>query len=136
MSIFSKIAEEKIQEAMRKGEFDDLPGQGKPLDLEDDSHIPEDLRMAYKILKNAGFVPPELAQAKEITNIRELLENMDDESEKYRQMQKLNLLIAKMNMTPARAAALAGSQNYYEKIVEKTPVRKKTESGLGFAQDG
>ena len=51
------IAEQKIQEALRNGEFDDLPGKGEPLHLEDESGIPEELRLAYKILKNADCLP-------------------------------------------------------------------------------
>jgi hypothetical protein len=56
MGIFSgldQLIEQKIREAMRQGEFDNLPGSGQPLHLEDDSHLPDDLRLAYKILKNA-----------------------------------------------------------------------------------
>lgn len=56
--MFDLIAERKIAEAMERGDFDDLPGAGRPLDLSDDALIPEDLRMAYRILKNAGLVPP------------------------------------------------------------------------------
>lgn len=55
--IFDKLAEERIREAIDRGDFDDLPGKGKPLDLEDDRHLPDDLRLAYKILKNAGCLP-------------------------------------------------------------------------------
>ena len=63
---FEKIVEERIKEAQLKGEFNDLPGSGKPLELEDDSHISEELRIAYKILKNANFLPPEIELKKEI----------------------------------------------------------------------
>ena len=52
MYAFHKIVEKRIKEAEKRGEFDDLPGSGEPLTLEDDSQIPEDLRLAYKILKN------------------------------------------------------------------------------------
>ena len=51
-SAIQYIAEKRIAEAMDKGEFDNLPGRGKPLEIEDLSAVPEDLRMAYKILKN------------------------------------------------------------------------------------
>jgi hypothetical protein len=54
------IAEKKITEALEKGEFDDLPGRGRPLDLQEDPLVPEDLRMAYRILRNAGYVPEEV----------------------------------------------------------------------------
>lgn len=58
--MFDLIAERKIAEAIARGELDDLPGAGRPLDLTDDALIPEELRMAYRILKNAGYVPPEV----------------------------------------------------------------------------
>lgn len=54
--MFDLIAERKIAEAFARGEFDDLPGAGRSLELDDDTLVPEDLRAAYRILKNAGFV--------------------------------------------------------------------------------
>lgn len=63
MHLFELVAERKIEEAVSRGELDDLPGQGQPLDLEEDPLIPEDLRLAYRILKNAGYVPPEVQSA-------------------------------------------------------------------------
>ena len=58
------IAEQRIAEAIANGDFDDLPGSGKPLELDDDSLLPEELRLAYRILKNAGFVPQEIESLK------------------------------------------------------------------------
>ena len=55
---------------MAKGEFDDLPGKGKPIDLDSYFKTPEDLRMAYHILKDSGYVPPELEMKKEIENLK------------------------------------------------------------------
>jgi hypothetical protein len=55
MALFELLAERKIAEAVSRGELDDLPGAGKPLALDDDALIPEDLRLAYRILKKAGF---------------------------------------------------------------------------------
>ena len=62
---FEKIIEERIRKAQLDGAFDDLPGAGKPLPPED-MNIPEDIRLAYKILKNADCIPPELELRKEI----------------------------------------------------------------------
>lgn len=55
MLIFEILAEKKILEAASRGELDDLPGAGRPLDLDDDALVPEELRMASRILKNAGM---------------------------------------------------------------------------------
>ncbi|PKM79135.1 MAG: hypothetical protein CVU88_07340 [Firmicutes bacterium HGW-Firmicutes-13] len=65
MDIFYKIAEGKIQEAIQEGVFDNLPGKGKPLNLEDMSNVPPELRIGYKILKNAGILPEEFRLKKQ-----------------------------------------------------------------------
>lgn len=80
--------EELIKEAMRKGEFDDLPGKGKPLDLEGYFQSPEELRMGHSILKNAGFVPEEVQLLKDIEAIREELKSCADEGRR-RELSKL-----------------------------------------------
>jgi hypothetical protein len=66
------LVEQKLLEAVSRGEFDDLPGAGRPLALDDDPLIPEDLRLAYRILKNAGFVPPEVETLNEIATLERL----------------------------------------------------------------
>ncbi|AIQ29703.1 molecular chaperone DnaJ [Paenibacillus sp. FSL P4-0081] len=73
MAILSWLAEQRIQEAMRSGEFANLPGHGKPLELEDLSGVPEDLRMSYKIMKNAGLLPEEVSLRAECVTLEELL---------------------------------------------------------------
>jgi len=123
-AVFEKLAEESIREAMKKGEFDDLPGKGRPLALEDDSHLPPDLRMAYKVLKNAGCLPPELELRKEIRSTEALLAAMPDTEEKYRQTKKLNLLIMKLNVTRNVSPLLEEGQRYYAKAAEKVTTRK------------
>ena len=56
MLLFELLAEQKISEAVSRGELDNLPGSGKPLDLDDDALVPEDMRLACRILKNAGYL--------------------------------------------------------------------------------
>jgi hypothetical protein len=60
VSAFDLIAERRIQEALARGEFDNLPGAGRPLELDDEPLVPEEVRAIYRVLKNAGFVPPEV----------------------------------------------------------------------------
>lgn len=117
------IAEQRIAESMRKGEFDNLEGRGKKIVYEDDSMVPEDLRMAYKILKNAGYVPDDFLEEKEIVTATELLAAATDEQERYRQMQKLNYLIMKVNTRRRRPVNLELEQEYYRKVVERVSVR-------------
>ena len=81
MSIESAI-EQKIREAMERGEFDDLAGKGKPLDLDAYFNTPEDLRMAYSILKSNDFVPEEVEIFKEIAQLQTKLETTTNEKER------------------------------------------------------
>ena len=77
-----KIIEEKILEAIKNGEFDNLPGAGKPQDLDEYFAAPEDVRVGYSLLKSNKFVPPEVDLLKEIGELREKLTNINDESDK------------------------------------------------------
>ena len=113
---FEKIIEERILQAQRRGEFENLPGTGKPLEIEDDRHIPEDLRLAYKILKNAGCIPPEIELKKEIHQTRELLAAMEDTSQKYRTLTRLNYLILKLNCLRKTSVEREMPQLYIAKL--------------------
>lgn len=65
--------DEHIQDAMRKGQFANLPGAGKPLKLDDDAHVPETMRMANKLMRDNDLVPDWMAQGKELEAEREKL---------------------------------------------------------------
>ncbi|BBB92826.1 MAG TPA: DUF1992 domain-containing protein [Methylomusa anaerophila] len=84
-----KIAEEKILEAIENGELDNLPGKGKPLDLQDCCHIPPELRAGYKILKNAGLLPEEMELQKEIAALEKFIADCQQEDEKESLRKKL-----------------------------------------------
>ena len=71
---FEKIVEERIRKAQNKGEFENLVGSGRPLKFHSDLFVPEELRLAYKILKNADCVPPEIELKKEIEKLKEELQ--------------------------------------------------------------
>ncbi|HSE38232.1 MAG TPA: DUF1992 domain-containing protein, partial [Blastocatellia bacterium] len=81
MSI-EKFIDDQISKAIEAGEFDDLPGKGKPLDLRAYFETPEDLRMAYSILKSNNFVPEEVELLREINALRKSLEASSDEDQK------------------------------------------------------
>ena len=119
MLLSDKIAEARIAEAINRGEFDNLPGAGKPLVLDGDSHIPEDLRVGYRILKNAGFVPPELQLRREIFNVEQLLINVEGASEKNRLLKKLNYLRTRLSVTRGAELNLHVEAAYYEKLQKK-----------------
>ena len=124
LAALERIAEERIREAIQRGEFENIPGSGKPLEFEEDRHVPDDLRLAYKVLKNADCLPPELELKKEIRTAEELLSSLKDEGEKYRQIKKINYLIMKLNTMRQGSVQWEEKQLYYEKMVEKVGVSK------------
>ena len=115
MHALDLIAEQRIAEAIDRGELDDLPGAGRPLALDDDPLVPAELRMAYRILKNAGFVPPDVEARKEAASLRALLAGATDEGERDRARSRLALLELQLE---ARGAALRGS-GYYERVAAR-----------------
>ena len=124
MLLLEKIAEKKIREAIERGEFANLPGAGKPLRLEDDSMIPEDLRVAYKILKNAGCIPPELELRKEIITLRDLLRSIEDEDGKREGIRELNYKLLKLNIIAKRTVNLDDFPEYKDRIYKKLAGRE------------
>ncbi len=116
---FQKIVEERILIAQRKGEFDNLPGAGKPLNLDELAGVPEELRLAYKILKNADCLPPEIELKKEIVKTEDLLASMEDTAEKYKIMKKLNVLIMRLNMARNSSVEFEMPEKYLENLVER-----------------
>ena len=125
MDFFERVAENRILEAIEAGLFDNLPGQGQPLNLENDSHIPPELRMAYKILKNADCLPPELVLRQEILTLQELVASMEDEAEKLLQMRRLNFLMMKLGMMRPVSAQIMEHDLYTPKILEKLETKNK-----------
>jgi Domain of unknown function (DUF1992) len=75
---FSRVAETRIREAIAQGEFENLPGAGKPLDLEEYFSTPEDLRMAFSILKNANCAPAEVELLNEISRLQRAIAETPD----------------------------------------------------------
>ena len=122
---FERIIEDRIRRAQQKGEFENLTGSGKPLVFNDDSHVPEELRLAYKILKNADCLPPEIELKKEIERTEDLLSGMEDTGEKYHYLKKLNFLIMKLNSLRNRSIKFDMPQRYSGKLVERFEVSNK-----------
>ena len=92
---FEKIAEEKIKEAMERGEFDNLPGSGKPLrKLDSYFATPESVRLGYSILNNSGFVPEEVSLLREINILKERVVICTDPEKK----KEINFEIAELQL--------------------------------------
>ena len=94
---FEDLVEQRIKQAQKEGQFDNLEGAHKPLKFEDEN-VPEELRLGHKILKNAGFLPPEVELKKKISQTQQLLdESQMDTPEQQKVRKKLNYLITKLN---------------------------------------
>ncbi|HZV97826.1 MAG TPA: DnaJ family domain-containing protein [Methylophilaceae bacterium] len=117
MHAFESIAEQRISEAVARGEFDHLPGQGQPLNLDEDLLVPQDLRMAYRILKNAGYVPPEVHTLNEIGALERLVQSLDHGAERDRALRKLRLL--SMQLGELRGGSLQLESDYYDRLVQR-----------------
>lgn len=117
MTGFDAIIEARIAEAQSSGAFDDLPGTGRPLDLDDDRMVPEHLRMAYRILKNAGLVPAEIEARKEAAGLRDLIAaSAGDSPARRRALAKLALLEARLEASGRRSPRTAG---YHDLLLDR-----------------
>jgi hypothetical protein len=119
LSYFWRIAEEKIREAQRAGAFDDLPGKGKPLILEDTSWVPEDLRTGYHILKNAHVLPPEAELRKDIHTLEDLLKHVEDEGERRALAKSIQSKIIRLDLLKRRSASATSFREYKRQLVAR-----------------
>lgn len=124
MDFLIRHAENRILEAIEAGLFDDLQGKGKPLKLEDDSHVPPELRMAYKIMKMADCLPPELEMRKEVIRLQDLIASLPDEAEKLKQMRRLNFFMMKLGIMRNSSPFLEEHDLYTPKILERLESKK------------
>lgn len=122
MDMFHIVSEDRIKKAYKDGEFDNLPGYGKPLQLEDLSGIPEELRMAYKLLKNAGYTEEESHLRQEMMTIEDLIKKCDDSHEKENLQKKLNEKLIRFNRLMSNRGVKTNSsvfKNYELKVQNK-----------------
>lgn len=119
MSYFWRIAEERILDAQRAGAFDDLPGKGKPLQLEDLSWVPEELRIGYHILKNAHVLPPEAELLKDIHTLEDLLKHVEDEGQRRALAKSIQFKMIRLDMLKRRSMPLSSLRAYSRKLVDR-----------------
>lgn len=125
MDSLSFIAEQKITQAMQEKDFNSPKWKNKPLPLDDDKFVPDDLKMAYKILKMSGYLPKEIEERKEIKKLEDLIACTEDEHERLKQMKKLNVLLMKMNERRDAPVNISSQSEYYRKVVERITLRSK-----------
>ena len=116
---FHRIVEEKIIEAQKAGAFDNLPGKGKPLELEDIRWVPEDLRVAYHILKNAHVLPPEVELRKEIRTLEDLLKYIEDEGERRATLKSIQWKLIRLDLLKRRSLPLQTVRYYSQKFFQR-----------------
>lgn len=119
MHVFDELVEARIQEALERGDFENLPDAGRQLELEEDPFIPEDMRLACRILKNAGYVPPEMELRRHISAVESELANSEDAASRRRSLKKLELLYMKMDESRQRQANLVLQQEYYDRVLSR-----------------
>ena len=114
---FDAIAERRILDSMERGDFADLPGAGSPLELDHDPLVRPDLRMALRVLKNAGMAPAEAIERKEMAVLEALVAQTQDRDQRTRALQKLALLRTRLGAR--RAQCLVRHQAYAQKVLER-----------------
>lgn len=117
MYLLDQIAEGRIEEAIESGAFDNLPGTGEPLALDDDSMVPEQLRTAYRILKNSGHLPQEITVHSEIRDVESLIGRVQEGAQRAVAVKRLSLLRARLGSE--RCGNLALQDEYYRAVAEK-----------------
>ncbi|WP_045224128.1 DUF1992 domain-containing protein [Methyloterricola oryzae] len=116
MLFLERLAEQKIAEALERGELDDLPGKGKPIPPEEDLHfVPADMRLAFRILKNSGYIPEEVQLLRDIDDLLSLIDTQGIHGEPERK--RLRLLMERLGAQ--RGGNLALADHYFQRISEK-----------------
>jgi len=114
-----RIAEQRIARAIEEGTLKTDGWKNRPLPLDTDSFVPDDLKMAYKILKNSGYVPPEIEIRKEIQKLEDLIIETEDSHQRVKQMKKLDVLMRKIDAMRSKSSSIEHDEAYYRKIVER-----------------
>ena len=119
INALTQIAERRIAQAIEDGTLKTDGWKNRPLPLEDDSFVPDDLKMAYKILKNSGYLPPEIETRKEVQKLEDLIARTEDSHQRLKQMRKLSVLMMKIDAQRNRPSSIEQDDAYYRKLVER-----------------
>jgi hypothetical protein len=117
LDIFDLIAEQRLAEAIARGEFDNLPGAGRPVELDDDSLVAPELRVAYRLLRNAGYVPEEVRLLGELRSAEQLLAMAADDDERAVASARLHYLLGRLGAS--RVLTLRAESQYFEQLLSK-----------------
>ena len=115
MNLLDQVAEARIREAQSQGEFDNLVGSGQPLQLDADELVEPSLRVAYRILKNSGFVPAEVLQRQQIGNLEALLQQVADPAKRKPLIAELLKQLAQLDTT----CCADSRAQYFNKLLDR-----------------
>ena len=121
MKLLDALVEQRIAAAAARGEFDDLPGAGAPQELDDDLLVPEEVRVANRILKNAGFVPPAVEQLRSLRHLQDELNATGEHAARCRLQAKL--LALDMALESLRGEPTVVPREYCRRIAERLSER-------------
>lgn len=124
MKLLDALVEQRIAAAAARGAFDDLPGAGAPLALDDDLMVPEEVRVANRILKNAGFVPPAVEQLRALRDLRDELAATGDPA--ARCLLQARMLALDMALESLRGGPMVLPREYCRRIAERLSERAST----------
>jgi hypothetical protein len=119
MWLIDWLAEMRIAEAMDRGELRDLPGAGRPLELETDPLVPEELRVAHRLLKNAGYLPPELELLRELRDAEELLAMAAEPASRREGHRRLAVLNQRLSLSRGERMDVAAELRYQGRLLER-----------------
>ena len=115
---FERIAEQRILDAIARGELDNLPGAGAPLELDDDALVPQEMRLAFRVLRNAGYVPEEVRLRREISDLESIIRHPAGDPAERRALKRLALLRARLASRRGRELAFDVEARCWGKTLE------------------
>ena len=119
MLLIDSLAESRITEALNAGEFDQLTGAGKPLALQDDAAVPEHLRVAYRLLSNAGCLPPEQQLRRDISELEALLGQVESHAESDGLRRRLEWLRTRLALHGGETNLMLQDADYRAKLLNR-----------------
>lgn len=128
MGLLDQWVEERIRAAVARGELQGLPGEGRPLQLEDDLLVPAELRMAYRILKNAGAVPPELAALRAANELAAAAAGEMDEARRRAALGRLEAMLFKLEAAGLPRLANRVLARYQQQLLARMDRATREES--------
>jgi hypothetical protein len=134
MDFLDRIAERRIAESIATGELDGLPGAGRPLELDDDRMVPPELRAAYRLMKNAGYLPPEAELYAELGSAERLLAQAVSRAEHEKAASRLRLLLLRLGSN--RASSLQAQAQYFDQLIERVEATGSSPGKIGKSCQG